>query len=94
MPEPTEEPAPAHIAAGRPFMVIDRITQELISAQLNAAIEQLDIIAGAIRDDPATTNLSLVYVNAVNARTHVDEARKQLPWAPILDDGRRPLPPA
>ena len=88
---------PTHVKA-EPIMVVDRMTQELITQQLNAAIEQLDIIATAIRDDPRTTNLSLLYVSAVNARALVDGALKDLPWAPIPGRHRAvtapPPPPA
>jgi hypothetical protein len=92
--ESTGEPTREYAVRGEPFMVIDRITQELITQQLKAAHEQLDIIANAMRDDWRATDLSLVYVSTVNARTYLDGALKQLPWAPIpVDDGPRAVTP-
>lgn len=99
MSESTGKPTHEYTVTGEPFMVIDRITQELITQQLNAALEQLDIIANAIRENDEATNLSLVYVSTVNARTYLDGALKQLPWTPIpVEDRRRavtapPSPP-
>lgn len=92
MPESTGKPT--EHAVSEPFMVIDRITQELITQQLTAAIEQLDIIANAIREDDEATNISLVYVNTVSARAHLDAALQQLPWSPIpVADTRRAVTP-
>ena len=88
MSEPTTEPE--YAVASKPFIAVDRITQGLIVEQLQAALGQLDVITRAIQEDPGAVNLDVVYVNAVSARTYVNEALKHLPWAPIpLADGRR-----
>lgn len=89
MPEPSREPADKPTVTGQPFMAVDRFTQELITQQLHAALEQLDIIANAIREDDEAANLSLVYLSTVNARACLDQALKQLPWSPIPVEGRR-----
>jgi hypothetical protein len=89
MPESAGEPGHEYAVTTEPFMVIDRIAQELITQQLVAALEQLDIIANAIREDDETTNISLVYVSTVNARTLLDGALKQLPWSPLPAEDRR-----
>jgi hypothetical protein len=89
MPESAGDPAHDHALPVEPFMVVDRISQELITQQLHAALEQLDIIANAIREDDEAASLSLIYVSAVNARAHLAGVLKQLPWAPIPAEDRR-----
>lgn len=89
MTESAGELDPVRAVRSEPFMVIDRIAQEVITQQLNAALEQLDIITNAIREDDEATNISLVYVSIVNARACLDAALKQLPWAPL---GREQAP--
>lgn len=93
MSESTGNPANDYTVTREPFMVVDRVTQKIITQQLKAAIEQLDIIVNAIREDEAATSLSLVYVNTVSARTYLDGALKQLPWAPLEDRPRAVTPP-
>lgn len=83
MSESAGKPDPEHAVTGERFMVVDQITQELITQQLTAALEQLDIIVSAIRADDEATSISLVYVRTVNARTYVDDVLKQLPWAAL-----------
>lgn len=80
-------------------MAVDRLTQEVVTQQLQAALVQLDIIINAIRENDEATSISLVYLSTVDARTHLDEALRQLPWSPMPPGGRRravsgfPLPP-
>ena len=76
-----------------PIMVVNRIAQALISQSLYAALDQLDVVANAIREDAGGANASLIYLSAVNARAHVDEALKQLPWGPLPGDRRRAVNP-
>ena len=89
MSDSTGEPAPT--VTTEPFIAVNRVTQELVTQQLRAALAQLDIITNAIREDDEATSISLVYVSTVNARAHLDEALKQLPWAAAPGAGRRPL---
>ncbi len=96
MSESTDKPA--HAVSAEPFMAVDRVTQELITQQLTAAVAQLQIIANAIRQDDEATSISLVYVSTVNALALLDGALKHLPWAPVPAGGWRrsvagPTPP-
>lgn len=95
MSESTGEAAREGRVTAETFMVVDRITQKLITQQLRAALEHLDVIATALREDGGRANLGLLYASTINARAHVDGALKELPWAPLSpeDRGRRVLPP-
>jgi hypothetical protein len=97
MPEPTGEPADDRAVRPEPFMVVDRIAQVLITQKLNAALEQLEIIAEALREDGRRRTLSPLYANTVEARQFVEAALKELPWTPLPGEEKRQVtgpPPA